>query len=126
MKRREFIGVAAAGAAGLVLPVVAGETDRATTENLATPQLLEILRAPHVVREIGECYRQSVPAEDSRQAIEEAIRAELNSTRLAPIDQRLRDQVQRDFTHGRTITVNGWILSVTEARQCALFSLLRA
>ena len=32
--------------------------------------------------------------------------------------------VRRDFETGRTVLVNGWILSVNEARQCALFSLL--
>jgi hypothetical protein len=29
-----------------------------------------------------------------------------------------------DFEQGHTVVVNGWILSQTEARQCALFSLL--
>jgi hypothetical protein len=32
--------------------------------------------------------------------------------------------VRRDFDTGRTVLVNGWVLSATEARQCALFSLL--
>jgi hypothetical protein len=33
-------------------------------------------------------------------------------------------QVTDDFAAGRTAVVDGWVLSVTEARQCALFSLL--
>ncbi len=32
----------------------------------------------------------------------------------------LQRQVRRDFELGRTIEVDGWILSVTEARLCAL------
>jgi len=32
--------------------------------------------------------------------------------------------VRRDFETGRTVLVNGWVLAATEARQCALFSLL--
>jgi hypothetical protein len=31
--------------------------------------------------------------------------------------------VQRDFAAGRTVMLDGWVLAVTEARQCALFSL---
>jgi hypothetical protein len=38
----------------------------------------------------------------------------------------MSDLVRGDFAHGRTVIVDGWILSVTEARQCALFSLLAA
>ena len=36
------------------------------------------------------------------------------------------DQVRDDFANGRTVLVNGWVLAVTEARQCALFSLAPA
>jgi hypothetical protein len=32
--------------------------------------------------------------------------------------------IQRDFAEGRTVLLDGWVLSVTEARQCALYSLL--
>jgi hypothetical protein len=34
--------------------------------------------------------------------------------------------VRRDFTEGHTVEVQGWVLSITEARQCALYSLARA
>jgi hypothetical protein len=35
----------------------------------------------------------------------------------------LEDQVREDFIKGHTILVDGWVLSVTEARQSALFAL---
>ncbi|CAN0409332.1 unnamed protein product, partial [Laminaria digitata] len=35
-------------------------------------------------------------------------------------------QVQADFAFGHTIQLNGWILSQTEAQQCALYSLTYA
>ena len=34
--------------------------------------------------------------------------------------------VHDDFDDGRTVVVDGWILSATEARQCALYSLTQA
>jgi hypothetical protein len=33
------------------------------------------------------------------------------------------DPVRADFAAGRVIAVRGWLLSRTEARRCALFSL---
>ena len=36
---------------------------------------------------------------------------------------RLRGQVVDDFNAGRVTLVEGWILSLTEARQCALLTL---
>jgi hypothetical protein len=127
MKRREFIGMAAAGAAGLVLPtVVRGEASVSTV--LASPQLLEILRDERAVRELGQCYRQIVPAENDPQALTQAIRGQ--SAAAPATAGALRAQVNKtvrgDFAEGRTITLKGWVLSVTEARQCALYSLLPA
>jgi hypothetical protein len=31
-------------------------------------------------------------------------------------------QVRADFAEGHTVIVDGWLLSTTEARQCALYS----
>jgi len=39
------------------------------------------------------------------------------------IHQYLDQKVKQDFETGNTVLVKGWVLSVTEARQCALFSL---
>jgi len=36
----------------------------------------------------------------------------------------MEERVRADFAAGRVVVVRGWILSVTEARECALFSLL--
>jgi hypothetical protein len=127
MKRREFIGMAAAGAAGLVLPTaVHGDTSVSTV--LAHPQLLEILRDERVVRELGKSYRETVPAEKDAQTLTQAIRGDSAAAMATPAALRaqVNKAVRRDFADGRTITLRGWVLSVTEARQCALYSLLPA
>jgi hypothetical protein len=118
MKRRDFIGIAAAGAAGLVLP--AGARADVAGAALARPRLLEILRDERMVRELGQRYRENAPAENEARALADAI------VRDAGAAAWVNDRVQRDFAEGRTVTLNGWVLSVTEARQCALFSLLAA
>jgi hypothetical protein len=121
MKRRQFIGMAAVG-------VVWTATVRGTASDalaiLATPQLPGVLRDEQVVRDLGRRYRMEVPAEDDVRALTQAIMARQYTTSPLPLRARVSDQVRRDFADGTTVSLNGWILSVTEARQCALFSLL--
>jgi hypothetical protein len=133
MKRREFTEIAAVGAAGVVLPTARADTSLAAL--LANPRLIEILHDERIVCELGRRYRESVPAEDNAERLAHAIlgepRARLQASdapRVArdSLRARLADQVQRDFDDGRTVTLHGWILALTEARQCALFSLLPA
>jgi hypothetical protein len=50
------------------------------------------------------------------------MRARLLPASSPPISSVIHD----DFEKGRTVVLNGWILSLTEARQCALFSLVTA
>ena len=59
-----------------------------------------------------------VPAESDRTSLETVLRAELRAPRSS-----VEDAVRADFAAGRVIVVRDWVLSVTEARQCALFSL---
>ena len=83
---------------------------------LMRPELLDLL-GPGSVREIGRRYRELVPTESQINGLRAVLLAQPSA---------LRRQVRDDFARGRTILVDGWLLSVTEARQCALFSLLSA
>src|SRR5213083_1538529 len=102
MNRRDFLRISALGAA--VLTVAARE------DAAAHPDLLSVL-GPEPVRAIGAQYRRLVPAENDRIRLRAAI--------LAP-RMSIVAMVRRDFDTGRTVLVNGWVLSATEARQCAL------
>ena len=117
LDRRQFLGVAAAGAA-MTLAGTVGIAHGPTSDplTLAHPELLNAL-GPEAVREIGEAYRRLVPAEQDRATLERALRAELGATRS------IESAVRADFAAGRVIVVRDWMLSHTEARQCALFSL---
>jgi hypothetical protein len=118
MKRREFIGLVAVGAAGVVLPAAASSLPA-----VAHPRLLDILHDDEVVREIGRSYREMAAGQNDVRALTEAILADRTGSVSAAVGARLDQQVKDDFTLGRTVKVNGWILSVTEAQQCALYSL---
>lgn len=122
MKRREFLGLAAAGAAGLVLPATA-RTASSLPAPTANPHLLAFLHDEQTVSAIGRSYRELVPHEDDAQILADAILGAPGGMVPVALGTRLGAQVQDDFAGGRTVNVHGWILSVTEARQCALYSL---
>jgi hypothetical protein len=63
------------------------------------------------------------PEENNARVLADVILAPQPGTVPAALSARLDQQVQDDFARGRTVNVNGWILSVTEARQCALYSM---
>ncbi len=123
MKRREFIGMTAAGAAGLVWPGTASGSASLAPAALTSPHLLTILRDERLVRDLGRRYRASVPSENDARVLEQAILADMATADPHALTDRIDAQVLHDFSTGRTVTVDGWILSLTEARQCALYSL---
>lgn len=122
MQRRQFIGLASVGAASLAWPA-ATRAAEVSPSPLAQPHLLDVLRDPRLVHDLGLRYRASVPAEDRPSTLERAILAETRGVDSTPLRARVGEQVQRDFAQGRTVMLDGWVLSVTEARQCALYSL---
>ena len=129
MDRRQFLRVTAIGAVtGLSVPVVGaaarGAGDR-TLRALAYPDLLAVLGAERV-HAIGVSYREATPAERDADALRTAIAIARTPEGAGGEHARLdsRALVARDFADERTVLVDGWVLSVTEARQCALFSLL--
>jgi hypothetical protein len=126
MDRRAFIEMAAAGALGLGLPGRSPRTaPSAPLRALAQPGLLTLLGDARRVRDIGVQYRASHPAERDATALRAALLAGTpGDAPAAALPGLLDAQVRDDFAAGRTVVVRGWVLARTEARQCALFSLL--
>ncbi|GAC1453570.1 MAG: hypothetical protein PVSMB1_02170 [Gemmatimonadaceae bacterium] len=125
--RRQFLRLATAGAiASLTSTACAGE-DAADAATVAQPALLGILGAD-LVRELGVRYRKITPAENGADALVAALSGGGRQKLMFPWPHRrtVPQQIRDDFANGRTVLVNGWVLSVTEARQCALFSLIPA
>jgi hypothetical protein len=87
------------------------------------PALLEIL-GPDRVRELGIRYRATTPGESSDSALRVKVSGRRSGLRLPFIGQHsIGAMIRDDFAAGRTVLVDGWVLSVTEARQAALYSL---
>ena len=128
MDRRQFLDVTATSAlvAGLRTHGRGTNADAAfDVHALAQPDLLPIL-GPEAVREIGVRYRELVPAENELRALHAAILAAQPWSSRVPWlpGPSIGAMVAEDFAAGRTIVVQGWVLSASEARQSALYSML--
>ena len=115
LNRRRFLQVGALGVAAAIVETCREEHYGA----LDQPSLVATLGADRV-RELGAHYRAQTPNENSG----ETLRALINNTRGSKLLRRsIDDAIHDDFAYGRTVLVDGWVLSITEARQAALFSL---
>lgn len=74
---------------------------------------------------IGRAYLAARPLEADARALEASLLAALGGapglhSRAGPALERA---VSRDFARGAVVTLEGWVLSVTECRLCAWLSL---
>ena len=122
LDRRNFLKVGvAAVAAGLASPACAREESAQSA--LDSPELLAML-GPDRVRRIGTDYRARVRSENSVRSLRAAIsRSQESPLHLPWMHKSVEHTVKDDFSAGRIVVVDGWVLSLTEARQCALLSL---
>lgn len=123
-RRRLLKGTAGVGLALLgrsfIWPLLAGaENDEV--------RLASLLKGQPSAYVIGREYLRLVPTEASRAVLTSLVSAGLpgGSRAVATAsDEDLRLRVllgtQRDFEEGRTVRLDGWVLSVTETRLCAL------
>lgn len=129
--RRGFI----ATALGLAAATVTARFDltrRAIGGDPATDgeRLARAFASPESAAELGHAYLATVPAERSRALLVDRIAAALpngysvvhtgdDATLLSLLAQRFQD----DFKAGDTVTVDGWVVSRTQARLCGLAAL---
>lgn len=99
---------------------------------LSLPTALSTIGDAATIAELGNTYLSQVESENTAARLVDALMANPDSSPI-PVDtdhstlQRLMaEKVQNDFETGETVVVIGWVLSRTEARQSALFSLTQA
>jgi hypothetical protein len=119
LDRRQFLKASLFAA---ILGGVASACSDRDSETVDRPELLTML-GPDRVRALGTRYRAQVRAEDSTRVLHAAIDNARSTLHLPWPRKSIGETVRDDFTGGRMVLVDGWVLSVTEARQCALFSL---
>lgn len=80
------------------------------------------------IREIGLQYRKLMPQEGEKTKLQQILLTD-SSGKLTPVSDKfmvmelLDKKILEDFKEYKIYILNGWVISETEARQCALFSL---
>jgi hypothetical protein len=92
---------------------------------LALPVLFSHITDVKTIDEAGLAYRKMTKTEDDKIVLTRLL-SKSNLTDKEAIRTALDNQVKQDFKTDKVITVSGWVLSLTEARQCALFSILNS
>ena len=132
MKRRHFIFYTVISTAAVSIPFLnCSSPDPELDKKLAMPETLAQTYDEKTIMEIGQAYGKTYPDEYSISDLEKLLtktetgKSIAGSETAEMINSTLNEMVKKDFQTGDTVVLNGWILSKTEARQCALFTLIK-
>lgn len=134
MDRREFLSLISLGGVAIPLGASIGREEavsgEATIGGSKVRDLLPHLDGGKLLRQnvelIGRAYLRSHPeAADaaSLSVLTSRDRRDLEVSKEATLETMVRllnREIRSDFENGRTVHIDGWILSQTEARLCAL------
>ena len=129
MKRRNFIQLSAFATAAISLPLLHSCTPSLSEQALSQPVFLSRLFDEDTIKETGKVYLKNSSSENDEDKLVKLLADNnniINSKDEKAIHQYLDKKIHDDFETGNTVLVKGWVLAVTEARQCALFLLTRS
>ena len=129
MKRRDFIQLSAFATATISLPLLQSCSLPAGENAISQPVFLSRLFDENTINEAGKAYLLKTPSENDDNKLVKLLAdnsSVVNSTDEKAIHQYLDEKIKHDFETGETVLVKGWVLAVTEARQCALHWLMRS
>jgi predicted transcriptional regulator YheO len=80
------------------------------------------------IREIGIACLNMNLTENTKAKLEQALNEDISkrvpdSKTTTQLTEELEKETIHNFQTNKIIIASGWVLSITEARQCALFSL---
>ena len=127
MQRRQFIELSAVG--GTVFFVTGLNCRRPHPDlydSLSQPEQLAQICDLKTLREIGMAYRLQTPTEMEAGKLAKLLMSDSAGNPVSStldrsfIQNLISNKITQDFETGNIVILKGWILSVTEARQCAL------
>ncbi|PWU05047.1 MAG: hypothetical protein C5B52_00340 [Bacteroidetes bacterium] len=132
MRRRSFLILSVMGAAAYSIPFVSCRSRNISwNKTLAQPVFLSHVCDAKTIQEIGNAYRAQVPEESKADDLYDllttdssgkSVASSLDSNQVSAI---LSENISHEYASGKTINVKGWVLSTTEARQCAYSTLIK-
>lgn len=112
------LGSAAMSAAARAVPIRGWSA--ADAELAAAAERLIAHRRSAAV--IGVHYLAQCENENSAELLARAIREGMPAEGIHVDERSLIARIRSDFEHGEVVNLQGWVLSRTEARLCALFA----
>lgn len=127
MNRKQFLLTTGTVASGAALSLLLRSNLSGAPPRLLAPLFLAGIFDHATLRQLGASYLAANPTESSIPALTRLLGVGSAVSDSQADTDRLSGQLQQevidDFGSGRTIVIDGWILSLTEARQCALYAL---
>lgn len=124
MNRRYFVTITSLGSLAIIVPFTGCKNESEEIEILATPETLSHIYTTNVIKEIGKKYLENTPDEAEKEKLIKLIKPNENKLFKKSVKNLVKEKIKGDFIQNNTVLIDGWILAKTEARQCALFSLL--
>ena len=123
MKRRHFLWISGTGVITAALPFGGcSNTSTSAPTWVYHPHDLSQLCDEATIRSIGQAWLTTIPDENDPEKLLTALTPPEKPQQ--PVwEQWIAQKIHSDFENGKTHIIKGWVLSDTEARQCALFSL---
>jgi len=125
MKRRSFVKYTSLATITVLVPVTSCNSISKKDTALSLPVDLLNIMSEDGVAELGNNYLHNFPLEANADILKSLIVQNKNIPSKKLIDQKVQFEIKDDFIKGDTLILNGWVLSITEARQCALYSLIQ-
>lgn len=126
MQRRQFLQLSAMGGTViLVTGISCNQRHPVSYDILGKPEELAQICDLKTLKEIGMAYQNQTASEMDADKLATLLLTDsagkpVSSTDLTFIQTLISKKIEHDFETGNIFIVKGWILSVTEARQCAL------
>ena len=128
MKRRTFLLTAGVATLAIISVPVVKYYSKKSYDPLVMPDELSHFCDEKTIRDIGVSYRNLMPQENEKKKLTELLLTGYDgkltaSSNKSRVIELLDKKIHEDFLGSKIQVLSGWVISTTEARQCALFSL---
>lgn len=125
MNRKTFLvlsGMGLLAVSGTLYLGIRGYKNRKNV--LSRPESLALFCEDDALVSMGKQYLELYPQEQDLSHLISLINSSQYSQEQK-LRKQLQDNIRRDFEFNQTMILDGWVISRTEARQCALFTLMQ-
>jgi hypothetical protein len=122
--RRSFLQQSALAAAVAILPWLESCKAKPIPPGLNRPRFLTMTLDKPMLEEIGKAYLAKFPDDNNIDTlVRKLMKAHPGTDPLGKeeLTSFFRKEIAADFINDRVLVISGWVLSTTEARQCALY-----